>query len=47
MVVTYQVETRTTDNLLTQSELNTLGASDWNLVSVIQEDRSVIYIFSK
>jgi hypothetical protein len=47
MVVFYNVETRTTNNLLTEAELTTLGVSDWNLVSVIQEGLSVIYIFSK
>jgi len=47
MVVQYLVQTKTTNDLLTQAELTTLGVSDWNLVSVIQEGLSVIYIFSK
>ena len=47
MVVQYLVQTKTTNDLLTQAELTTLGVSDWNLVSVIQEGLSVIYIFRK
>ena len=47
MVVQYLVETRTTNALLTQSDLTTLGVSDWELVTVIQEGLSVIYIFKK
>jgi len=47
MVVAYMQEVRTTDSLMTVTELDALGASDWQLISVIQNDRSVIYIFSK
>jgi hypothetical protein len=47
MVVQYLVETKTTNDLLTQADLTTLGASDWELTAVIQDGLSVIYIFSK
>ena len=47
MVVLYNVETRTTQNLLTEAELTVLGAADWELVEIIQEGLSVIYIFKK
>ena len=47
MVVEYKVETRSSQRLLTEAELTTLGLSDWNLVAIIQQDLSVIYIFSK
>ena len=47
MVVEYNVETRTTTSLLTEAELTVLGTSNWNLVGVIQDGLSVIYIFSK
>jgi hypothetical protein len=47
MVVQYKVETKTTNTLLTEAELITLGTSDWVLISVIQDGLSVIYIFSK
>lgn len=47
MVVQYLVQTKTTTDLLTQSDLTTLGISDWELVTVIQEGLSVIYIFKK
>lgn len=47
MVVQYLVETKTTTDLLTQADLTTLGASDWELVTTIQEGLSVIYIFKK
>lgn len=47
MVVEYKVETRTTQQLLTEAELTTLGLSDWDLAGIIQEGLSVIYIFKK
>jgi len=47
MAVEYNVETRTTCTLMTEAELTALGVSNWNLVSVIQDGLSVIYIFSK
>ncbi len=47
MVVEYLVQTKTTNDLLTQAELTTLGVSDWILAGIIQEGLSVIYIFRK
>ena len=47
MVVLYNVETRTTQQLLTEAELTVLGAADWELIQIIHNNQSVIYIFKK
>ena len=47
MAIEYNVETRTTQNLLTEAELTAIGVSDWDLVQIIQDGLSVIYIFKK
>ena len=47
MAIQYKVETRTTQSLLTEAELTALGLLNWELVQVIQEGLSVIYIFKQ
>ena len=47
MAVLYKVETRSTVSPLTEAELTTLGAADWELIQIITKDMSLIYIFKK
>jgi hypothetical protein len=47
MAVVFRQEVRTTNSLLTTTELDAIGTDDWNLVGIIQQDQSVVYVFSK
>ena len=47
MALTYDVVTRTTQDLMTAAELTVKGDDSWELVGIIQNDLTVIYIFKK